>query len=435
MTATQTQAYLALLRRELVPAMGCTEPIAIAYAAARARRLLGCTPTAMTVRCSGNVIKNTQSVTVPGTPGLHGIDISAILGALAGDADLGMEVLARVTPEDTDKAQRLRSAGFCQVTPLQSPASLHIIIELAGGGHTALVEIRDAHTNVVREERNGQVLFAAPEEEAGDVIPDCPMDMAEIYAFASHVPLGEIAPILRPQIQYNRAIAVEGLRGEWGAQVGKTLMNVATSLPARAAALAAAGSDARMGGCPMPVVINSGSGNQGITVSLPIICFAEEKRLPEEALLRALALGNLVALFQKSYIGKLSAYCGAVSAAAGSAAGIAFLNGDPLPVIEDTVVNTIANVSGMVCDGAKASCAAKIATAVEAGFLAHEMAVHGRVFHRGEGLVKENADRTIATYGHMARVGMRATDTEILHLMLEDAPAAPQTQHKGESGV
>ena len=414
--------YIALLRRELVPALGCTEPIAIAYAAARARRLLGCMPTSMTVHCSGNIIKNVKSVIVPTTNGLRGIDTSAILGALAGDPELGMEVLRNIKPEQVEHVRQLRDTGMCKILPLKSTANLHILLEVSGNGHSALVEIRDAHTNIIREERDGMVVTGMASgcaSPTGSEQGYCDLSIENIYWFAKTVNLSEIEPILEKQLDYNMAIAQEGLRGEWGAQVGKTLLASGDSLANRAAAYAAAGSDARMGGCVLPVIINSGSGNQGMTVSLPVIVFAQEKGLSREEILRALALSNLVALFQKSFIGKLSAYCGAVSAACGSAAGIAYLCGDSLEVIEDTVVNTIANVSGMVCDGAKSSCAAKIATAVQAGFLGHEMAIRGHAFRNGEGLVKSDADKTVEVFGRMAREGMRTTDEEILRLMVD----------------
>lgn len=414
--------YVALLRRELIPALGCTEPIAIAYAAARARRLLGCMPTSMTVHCSGNIIKNVKSVIVPTTNGLRGIDTSAILGALAGDPELGMEVLRNVTPEQVEQVRQLRDTGMCKILPLKSTANLHILLEVSGNGHSALVKIRDAHTNVIREERDGVVVTGTASgcvSPTGSETSYCALSIENIYWFAKTVDLAKIEPILEKQLDYNMAIAQEGLRGEWGAQVGKTLLASGDSLASRAAAYAAAGSDARMGGCVLPVIINSGSGNQGMTVSLPVIVFAKEKGLSREETLRALALSNLVALFQKSFIGKLSAYCGAVSAACGSAAGIAYLCGDSLEVIEDTVINTIANVSGMVCDGAKSSCAAKIATAVQAGFLGHEMAIRGHAFRNGEGLVKSDADKTVEVFGRMAREGMRATDEEILRLMVD----------------
>ena len=379
-------------------------------------------PTSMTVHCSGNIIINVKSVIVPTTNGLRGIDTSAILGALAGDPELGMEVLRNIKPEQVEHVRQLRDTGMCKILPLKSTANLHILLEVSGNGHSALVEIRDAHTNIIREERDGMVVTGMASgcaSPTGSEQGYCDLSIENIYWFAKTVNLSEIEPILEKQLDYNMAIAQEGLRGEWGAQVGKTLLASGDSLANRAAAYAAAGSDARMGGCVLPVIINSGSGNQGMTVSLPVIVFAQEKGLSREEILRALALSNLVALFQKSFIGKLSAYCGAVCAACGSAAGIAYLCGDSLEVIEDTVVNTIANVSGMVCDGAKSSCAAKIATAVQAGFLGHEMAIRGHAFRNGEGLVKSDADKTVEVFGRMAREGMRTTDEEILRLMVD----------------
>ena len=380
--------YLDLLRRELVPALGCTEPIAIAYGAALARRLLGSFPERMTVSCSGNIIKNVKGVVIPTTGDLRGIDTSALLGALAGDPELEMEVLSRVGPEDVERVRALRQTGLCQVKALSGPACLHIIVEAEGNGHTALVEILDGHTNVVLEQRDGVPVFQG--ERAGVRRANArrqEMTVADIYEFARTVPLEELEAVLRRQVECNLTIAE-------------------------------AGSDARMSGCVLPVVVNSGSGNQGMTVSLPVIVYARELGLEEERLYRALALSNLTAIYQKSFIGELSAYCGVVSAACGSAAGLAYLCGEGLEVISNTIVNTIANVSGMVCDGAKPSCAAKIATAVEAGFLGLDMAREGRVFQAGEGLVQRDVDATIAAFGRMGRDGMRSTDEEILNIMV-----------------
>ena len=412
--------YLELLRRELVPALGCTEPIAIAYGAALARRLLGSFPERMTVSCSGNIIKNVKGVVVPTTGDLRGIDTSALLGALAGDPDLEMEVLSRVGPEDVEQVRALRQTGLCQVKALSGPACLHIIVEAEGNGHTALVEILDGHTNVVLEQRDGVPVFQG--ERAGVRRANArrqEMTVADIYEFARTVPLEELEAVLRRQVECNLTIAEEGLQGEYGVRVGKTLLAGGDgSARRKAIAYAAAGSDARMSGCVLPVVVNSGSGNQGMTVSLPVIIYARELGLGEERLYRALALSNLPAIYQKSFIGELSAYCGVVSAACGSAAGLAYLCGEGLEVISNTIVNTIANVSGMVCDGAKPSCAAKIATAVEAGFLGLDMARGGRVFQAGEGLVQRDVDATIAAFGRMGRDGMRSTDEEILNIMV-----------------
>ena len=415
------EAYLALLRQELVPALGCTEPIAIAYAAALCRQLLGEPPEHITVSCSGNIIKNVKGVIVPTTGNLRGVDVSALLGATAGNPDLGMEVLRDVTAEDVEKVKALRREHRCDVKLLEGGANLHIIVQMIAGAHTALIEIRDAHANVIRREKDGQVFLAAePARVVREQAKRQEMTVREIYDFAVSVPLERLVPILKPQVDYNLTIATEGLRGEYGAQVGRTcLENGQQTARTKAVAYAAAGSDARMSGCVLPVIINSGSGNQGMTVSLPAVLYAREMGLPEEKMYRALALSNLIALYQKSFIGELSAYCGAISAACGSAAAIAYLDGAGLEVISNTVINTIANVSGMICDGAKPSCAAKIATAVEAGFLAYDMAKRGKVFGSGEGLVKDSVDATIAAFGRMGREGMRGTDTEILSIMVE----------------
>lgn len=412
--------YLDILRQELIPALGCTEPIAIAYGAARARRLLGSFPEHMTVSCSGNIIKNVKGVIVPTTGDLRGIDTSALLGALAGDPDREMEVLSSVKPEDVERVRALRETDLCRVKPLLGTANLHIIVEAEGNGHTVLVEIIDAHTNVVLEQRDGETVFQ--QERSGVQQAQSRrqgMTMAEIYRFAQTAPLEELKEVLRRQVECNVVIAEEGLRGEYGVRVGKTLLADGDgSARRKAAAYAAAGSDARMSGCVLPVVVNSGSGNQGMTVSLPVIVYAREMSMDEERLYRALALSNLTAIYQKSFIGELSAYCGVVSAACGSAAGLAYLCGEGLEVISNTVINTIANVSGMVCDGAKPSCAAKIATAVEAGFLGLDMARNGQVFHDGEGLVQKDVDATIAAFGRMGRDGMKSTDQEILNIMV-----------------
>lgn len=412
--------YLSLLSRELVPALGCTEPIAIAYAAARCRRLLGVFPEHILVSCSGNIIKNVKGVIVPTTGNMRGIDVSALLGALAGDPELEMEVLRKVRPEDVERVRSLRETGLCEVRPLLGKANLHIVLEMEGDGHRAMVEILDAHTNIVREERDGETVLLRETSSVQRAQAERQrMTVADIYAFAVDAPLEKLCDVLRNQVECNLTIAEEGLRGVYGVRVGRTLLEGGeNSARRKAVAYAAAGSDARMSGCVLPVVINSGSGNQGMTVSLPVIVYAREMGISEEKLYRALALSNLIAIYQKSFIGELSAYCGVVSAACGSAAGLAFLCGEGLDVISSTVVNTIANISGMVCDGAKPSCAAKIATAVEAGFLGLDMARNGCAFHEGEGLVQADVDGTIAAFGRMGREGMRSTDREILNIMV-----------------
>ena len=359
---------------------------------------------------------------------MRGIDTSAILGALAGDASLEMEVLGRVTPEDVEKVRALRNTGLCTLKVLDGIENLRIIVQMEGGGHEALVEIAGGHTSIVRQELDGQVMLSQAEKPGeGDAGYDGrQLSVETIYAFAQTVDLADIRPILERQVRLNMAIAEEGMADGYGARVGRTVLEMGQSVADKAAAYAAAGSDARMGGCAMPVVINSGSGNQGITASVPVVVFAREEGRTEEELLRALAFSNLIAIYQKSFIGKLSAYCGAVSAACGSATGIAFLEGAGMDVIQLTIDNTLGNVAGIVCDGAKASCAAKISSAVYAGQLGYRMAKQGFGFQEGEGLIGKDADQTIQTFGCVGRDGMRQTDEVILHMMVEERETSLQ---------
>ena len=419
---TVYDTYVRILTRELVPALGCTEPIAIALAAAKAREVLGEEPRRLLVKCSGNIIKNAKGVIVPTTGNMRGIDTSAVLGALAGNASLGLEVLSKVGPADLEATRRMLAQDVCTVELLDTPSRLHIIVEISGDSHTALAEIRDEHTNVVRIERDGERLFYKEVEEVADE-DDGDLDalnLADILEFANTVELDDIRPIIKRQIEYNTRIAQEGMTHAYGGRVGATLMrHYGGDVRVRARALAAAGSDARMGGCVLPVVINSGSGNQGITCSVPIIVYAKYLAATEETLYRALVLSNLTALLQKRGIGRLSAFCGAVCAACGSGAGITYLHGGDYDAISRTITNTLANASGIVCDGAKGSCAAKIATSVDAAILGHEMSMDGNTFGAGEGLVKDNVEQTIASIGRMAADGMRETDSEILRIMID----------------
>lgn len=416
------QEYVEILKEEIVPALGCTEPIAIAYGAAKARQVLGRMPEQITVRCSGNIIKNARAVTVPHTGDLRGIATSAVLGMIGGNPDHELEVLEGVTDSDVEETrERLQEQDFCRVELLEGVSGLQIITEVSAAGETALVEIAFSHTNIVRIEKNGICLESKVSDLESSMKTDRSLlNLEQIYTFACELNPEDVREILEKQIRDNMRIAREGLANVYGANVGATLLQAyGTNVPVLARALPAAGSDARMNGCVLPVMTNSGSGNQGMTVSLPIAAYADHLGVPEEMQTRALALGNLIAIYQKNELGKLSAYCGAVSAAAGSAAGIAYLHGADYQVILDTITNTLANVSGIVCDGAKSSCAAKIASAVDAGLMAFEMAFHRRVFQPGEGLVKANAEETLKSYGRMGREGMRATDVEILKIMLE----------------
>ncbi len=417
------QNHLELLKEELVVALGCTEPIAIAYAAARARQVLGEMPEHCTVHCSGNIVKNVMGVTVPNSGGLRGIDVAAVLGIVGGDAERELAVLEGITDSHREQVRQLLQEGFCTCKLIENVATLYIVVELNAGAHTALVEIQNTHKNITRMEKDGvsvmeqTVSSCQQEEKACD---RSLLTVDNVLEFADAVSLEEIEPIITPQIEHNMAICKEGLEHPYGAEVGRILLdgNKSPTVGLRARAYAAAGSDARMNGCPMPVVINSGSGNQGITVSVPVVIYAEDRNLPREKLLRALVVANLISVHQKSYIGSLSAYCGVVSAACGAACGICYLLDHPKSVLYDTITNTIATVGGMVCDGAKSSCAAKISTALQTALLGMKMGVHDRSFQPGEGLVKEDVEETISNFGRMGRVGMKSTDHEILNIML-----------------
>lgn len=415
--------YLAILKKELSVALGCTEPIAIAFAAAKARYVLGMMPEHCTISCSGNIIKNVMGVTVPNSGGLKGVDIAAVLGIVGGNADLGLSVLESVREDDIKKAVMLVKEGFCTCQLIENVENLYIIVTVTAGSQSAEVEIKQSHSNITRIMKNGKILLQTAEEKTitEDDKPDKSLlNVKDILAFANCARIEDVEQILSRQITYNCAISKKGLEQGYGAQVGRVLMNEfdSNSVKLRAKAAAAAGSDARMGGCPLPVVINSGSGNQGITVSLPVIEYAREYNVLEDTLYRALIVSNLVSIHQKKYIGNLSAYCGAVSAACGAGAGIGYLLGCTYEEICDTITNTIANIGGMVCDGAKPSCAAKIASAVEAAIMGLHLSRSKMVFAPGEGLVKDNVEETIACIGRMGREGMRSTDVEILNIML-----------------
>lgn len=414
--------YTEILASELMLALGCTEPIAIAYAAATARDILGRMPERIRVGCSGNIIKNVKGVIVPGTGNLKGVEPSAILGAVGGQAERKLEVLSQVTPEDLEKTKALLKTDYCAVELIPNVPNLLIRVRARAGQDYALVEIRDAHTQITLIEKNGQVLLEKkPERQAAAPAPEYgEMNLQDIIDFCRCGDISGVIPVLKRQAELNSSIAQEGLTHPYGEQVGATLMRYygKEDIKVRARALAAAGSDARMSGCVMPVVINSGSGNQGITVSLPVLAYAEEVGATEEMKYRALALSNLVSIYIKRDMGKLSAFCGAVSAAGGCGAGITFVTGGTDQEIADTIKNTLANVAGIVCDGAKPSCAAKIASAVDAAILGHLMAKEGKVFGDGEGIVNESIDQTIANTARMGRDGMRDTDHEILNIML-----------------
>ena len=414
--------YVDILKRELVPAMGCTEPIAIAYCSAKARSVLGTLPDEVYLKVSGNIIKNVKSVIVPNSGGRRGLAAAAAIGILAGDETRELEVLSGVT----DEAARglgayMEKTGFT-VIPVETPYLLDMAVEVKKDGHTARVRIAQEHTNVIEIQRDGETLFEkAVKEDGAQDGPDYGMLTIErIYDFAVTADLEDVREILDRQIEYNTAISQEGLRGDYGANIGRILLEeYGDSVENRLKAVAAAGSDARMNGCDMPVLINSGSGNQGMTASLPVIEYAREKQCGREQLYRALLISNLMTLHQKTGIGRLSAYCGAVSAGAGAGAGIAYLDGGDLTVLAHTLVNALAITSGIVCDGAKASCAAKIAAAVDAGVLGYKMYKTGRQFYGGDGLVAKGVENTIRNIGRLGKDGMRETDKEIIRIMTE----------------
>lgn len=420
MDKTVYESYVAILKNELVPALGCTEPIALAFAAAKASKVLGEMPEKIRMYCSGNIIKNVKGVTVPNSGGLKGIEAAAVLGVVGGNADKMLEVLKDITPGDIEKAKKLISDGICECELLEGVENLHIIAEVCCKDGDASVEIKDSHTHITKIVKNGMVVFEQQEQAAAANGSEKELlNVKDIIAFADQVKVDDIKNILKQQIELNTKIANEGLKHTYGTQVGRTLLETyGSDVRTRARAMSAAGSDARMSGCALPVVINSGSGNQGMTVSLPVIEYAKELNVEEEKLYRALAVANLISIHQKRFIGSLSAYCGATSAGCGAGCGIAYLYGGGYKEISETITNTIANIGGMVCDGAKPSCAAKIASAVEAGILGYNMSTQNRVFGAGEGLVEKDVEQTIQNMGRMGREGMRSTDVEILNMMI-----------------
>lgn len=415
------QAYLSILKEELVPAMGCTEPIAIAYCGAILRDTLGKIPTSVDVYVSANILKNVKSVTVPNTDGMHGIDVAAAIGILAGNKEKKLEVIADVTKDDINNLKKYLNDNKITVNHSDNESVLYIEIIGRYLNDSARVIIKDAHTFISLIEKNGEILYKNDKMiETHNKTDKSILSIKEIVEFIKDVKVEDITPILDRQINYNMAISKEGLKNSYGANIGKTIIKYSEkSVLQYAKALAAAGSDARMNGCDMPVVINSGSGNQGITASVPLIAYAEANNFNKEKLYRALALSNLCTIHIKNSIGKLSAFCGVVIAAAGFSAGLAYLDGGDETEICHAIVNTLGIISGIVCDGAKSSCAAKIASAVEAGFLGYYMYKDGNQFYDGDGFIKKGVENTIKAVGTIARVGMCETDKEIISIMLD----------------
>ena len=418
----QYDAYIALLNKELVPAMGCTEPIAIAYAAAVATSYMEYPIEKVDIYASGNIIKNVKSVTVPNTGGRKGIQSAAAIGIVAGDASKGLEVIAHVNNEQIKMMEEFIKNTDIQIHHEQTNCALKVGIQVSGQGHSVYVCIQNEHSNIVCIKKDEELIFDhQSDKETQELLDAMEFSMKSIYEFALMAEIEDVKEVLDRQMGYNYNIAEEGLKGNYGANIGSVLLSTyGNDVQTRARAYAAAGSDARMSGCELPVIICSGSGNQGITCSVPVIVYAKELGVNEEQLYRALLISNLTTLYQKKYIGRLSAFCGAVSAGVGAGAGISYLLGGDYDAICHTVVNALAIASGMICDGAKASCAAKIATAVDAGIMGCMMYRNGKQFYKGEGIVCKNIEETIMGVGHLARDGMKKTDDEIIRLMIQN---------------
>ncbi len=425
LTEEQSRNYTAILKEELVAAMGCTEPIAIAYAAAKATKELGEMPEHIRVTCSGNIIKNVKGVTVPNSGGQKGIATAAVLGVVGGDANKMLEVIADADDEARKRTRELVAAGMCEVELAEDVPNLYIKAEVWTNDHKAAVTIEEHHTDITEIEKDGETVFIAvkqvtEEEDRAEKGDRTKMTLRGILEYADTVDLSEVEEVLERQVRCNTAISQEGLDNPWGARVGKTMLeNWTDDVKCTACARAAAGSDARMSGCPLPVIINSGSGNQGITVTLPVVTYAERMHLSTAKMYRCLLVSNLVSIYIKHYIGSLSAFCGAVSAACGAGAAITYMAGGTYEQIGGTITNTLGNVGGIVCDGAKPSCAAKIASSVHAALLAHYMSTSSKEFLGGEGFVESDVEKTIKNMGYIGKVGMKQTDKEILNVMID----------------
>ncbi|MBE6949184.1 MAG: serine dehydratase subunit alpha family protein [Ruminococcaceae bacterium] len=414
--------FVQILREELVPAMGCTEPIAIAYGAAKAREILGTMPEKVLVEASGNIIKNVKSVVVPNTGGLKGIEAAAAAGIVAGKAEKILEVISEVTDEQKTEIRNYLAECDIKVLPAEGDAIFDIIITLHKGDNNVRLRIADYHTNIVLVEKNGEVLLKAGTVVSGDSTDGLTdrgcMSVDGIVDFVNTMDIEDVRELIERQIDYNYSIAREGMENDWGANIGKVLRdNYGDDIKIRARYMAAAGSDARMSGCEMPVIIVSGSGNQGITASVPVIEYAKELGVDHDTMVRAVTLSDLLTIHLKTGIGRLSAYCGAVSAGCGAGAAIAYLNGGGFEEIAHTLVNSLATASGMICDGAKPSCAAKIAVAVDTGLLGYNMYRSGQQFYGGEGIVTKGVEATIENIGRLGRLGMKETDKEIIRIM------------------
>ena len=416
--------YIKILEEELKIALGCTEPIALAYAASKTRELLDGIPDKITANCSADIVKNVKCVTVPNTGMLKGVCASVLIGLVGGNPEKELEVLADVTNEHIEETRRLLEAEICNVQILNSGITLHIIIEAKAGDQSASVEIRHTHTGIYKIMKNNKVIYQV-NEESPENFDGCKTDrsllnVSDIFKFSNTVDVTVLKPILDKQIEYNLKIAEEGFKGDYGVGIGKMLLNSYPDTPInKARAYAAAASEARMSGCTLPVVINSGSGNQGIAASVPVIIYGREKGSTDEQIYRALIFSNLLTIHQKSGIGRLSAFCGAVSASCASGTAIAYIDGATLEQIYMTISNTLANVSGIICDGAKPSCAAKIASGLDAALMAYHLAMGNNGYQQLEGILRQDIESTIDAVGRIGRVGMSSLDREILNIMLK----------------
>ncbi len=423
MDARIYKGYIDILNEELLPAMGCTEPISLAYAAALARQVLGCLPESVEISVSGNILKNVKSVIVPNTGGLKGVCAAAAAGIAAGKADKKLQVLSEVTEDDFVKIKQYLDSASFKVTHAQNGCVFDIGVKVSNGGDNAFVRIEGYHTNVVEITKNCESILHNSRTYIGDgkLTDRSILNVRDIVEFADTVNINDIEEIISRQIEYNTAIAEEGLKNDYGANLGKVLLSAfGDGVHNRAKATAAAGSDARMNGCSLPVVIVSGSGNQGMTASLPVVVYAKHLNASREKTIRAVALSDLITVHLKTGIGRLSAYCGAVSAGAGAGAAVSYLYGGGYEDIAHTVVNALAIDSGLICDGAKSSCAAKIASAVDAGLTGMEMYRRGNQFYGGDGILESGVENTIENVGDLARIGMRETDEEIIRLMIKN---------------
>lgn len=417
------EAYIQILKEELIPAMGCTEPIALAYAAAKAREVLGALPDRVHIGASGSIIKNVKSVVVPNTDHLRGIPAAAAAGIVAGKAEKALEVISEVSRTQIEEMRHFLDTVEISVEHIDHGVTFDIVVDVWKEASHASVRIANFHTNLVHIEKDGQVLLDVPvKDDSEEGLTDRSLlDVESIWDFINSVEICDIKDLLKRQMEYNTAIAKEGLEKDYGANIGKVLLKTyGNDVRTRAKAMAAAASDARMNGCELPVIINAGSGNQGITCSLPLLEYAKEYQVPEEKVYRALALSNLIAIHQKTGIGRLSAYCGAVTAGAAAGTGIAYLSGGGYLEIVHTLVNALAIVSGMVCDGAKASCAAKIAASVDAGILGYHMYLNGQQFYAGDGIVTKGVEATISNVGRLGKEGMKETNEEVIKMMIGD---------------